>query len=43
MRKPKYSMEDHARMGDEIYEQRVRPLVGAGNDGKIMAIDTCIA
>jgi hypothetical protein len=36
---PKYSMEEHARRGDEIYQQKVRPLVEEGNHGKIVAID----
>ena len=35
----KYSKEEHARMGTELYEQKVRPLVEAGNHGKIVAID----
>lgn len=36
---PRYSREEHARRGNEIYEQQVRPLVEAGNRGKIVAID----
>ncbi len=39
VRGPKYSAEEHARMGTELYEQRIRPLVEAGNHGKIVAID----
>jgi hypothetical protein len=35
----KYSKEEHARMGAELYEQKIRPLVEAGNHGKIVAID----
>jgi hypothetical protein len=35
----KYSLEEHARRGKEMYEQQVRPLVEAGNHGKIVAID----
>ena len=35
----KYPREEHARLGKEMYEQRVRPLVEAGNRGKIVAID----
>lgn len=31
--------EETARRGDEIYEQKVRPLVEAGNLGRIAAID----
>lgn len=36
---PKYSKEEHARMGTELYEQKIKPLVEAGNHGKIVAID----
>lgn len=39
VRQPRYSAEDHARRGTEIYEQQVRPQVEAGNQGKIVAID----
>ena len=39
MRQPRYSKEEHARRGDEIYIQHVRPQVEAGNQGKIVAID----
>ena len=39
MRQPRYSKEEHARRGDEIYAQHVRPHVEAGNEGKIVAID----
>ena len=39
VRKFKYSREEHARMGNEIYENRIRPLVEEGNKGKIVAID----
>jgi hypothetical protein len=35
----KYSLEEHARRGQEMYEQQVRPLVEPGNHGKIVAID----
>ena len=35
----KYSKEEHARMGTELYEQKIRPLVESGNHGKIVAID----
>ena len=38
-RQPRYSKEEHARRGKEIYEQKVRPQVEAGNRGKIVAID----
>ena len=39
IRQPRYSKEEHARLGHEIYEQQVRPKVEAGNKGKIVAID----
>ena len=39
MRQPRYSKEEHARLGEEIYRQHVRPHVEAGNQGKIVAID----
>ncbi len=39
VRQPRYSQEEHARRGAEIYEQQVRPQVEAGNQGKIVAID----
>jgi hypothetical protein len=39
VRQPHYSKEEHARRGTAIYDQQVRPLVGVGNDGKIVAID----
>jgi hypothetical protein len=38
-RKPKYSKEEFARRGDELYETQVRPQVEEGNHGKIVAID----
>jgi hypothetical protein len=39
VRQPRYSKEEFARRGDEIYETQVRPQVEAGNSGKIVAID----
>jgi hypothetical protein len=36
---PRYTKEEHARLGTELYESRVRPLVEAGNHGRIVAID----
>jgi len=36
---PRYSKEEHARRGTALYEQRVRPLVEAGNRGKVVALD----
>ncbi len=38
-RQPRYSKEEHARRGRELYDQQVRPEVEAGNHGKIVAID----
>lgn len=35
----RYSKEEFARRGNEIYETQVRPQVEAGNHGKIVAID----
>lgn len=39
VRQPRYSKEEFARRGDEIYETLVRPQVEFGNHGKIVAID----
>jgi hypothetical protein len=39
IRHPRYSKEEFARRGDEIYESQVRPQVEEGNLGKIVAID----
>lgn len=36
---PRYSKEDFARRGDEIYERQVGPEVEADNEGKFVAID----
>ena len=36
---PRYSREEFARRGDEIYERELRPLLEAGNEGKFVAID----
>jgi len=38
-RQPRYSKEEFARAGDEIYESQVRPQVEEGNHGKIVAIN----
>jgi hypothetical protein len=38
LRKPRYSPEEFARRGDEIYETRVRPRAEADHYGKIVAI-----
>lgn len=39
VRQPRYAKEEHARRGNQIYEQRVRPQVEKGNEGRIVAID----
>jgi hypothetical protein len=36
---PRYSKEEVARRGDDIYERQVRAQIEAGNHGKIVAID----
>ena len=38
-RQPRYTKEESARGGQEIYETRVRSLVEDGNSGRIVAID----
>ncbi len=35
----RYSAEETARRGDEIYEQQLRSLVEEGSRGKVVAID----
>ena len=37
--RPRYSKEEFARRGDEIYERDLRPQVEAGNEGKFIVID----
>ncbi|MEO1444971.1 MAG: hypothetical protein AAFV46_01800 [Cyanobacteria bacterium J06635_11] len=39
VRQPRYSKEEFARRGKEIYESHVRAQVEDGNYGKIVAID----
>ncbi|MBC7825464.1 MAG: hypothetical protein H7126_16680 [Candidatus Parcubacteria bacterium] len=39
VRQPRYSKEEFARRGDEIYESQVRSQVEESNYGKIVAID----
>jgi hypothetical protein len=36
---PRYSKEEFSRRGNELYEQRIRPQVEDGNEGKVVAID----
>lgn len=38
-RKPLYTKVEHARLGTEIYEQRVSSQLSADQFGKIVAID----
>ena len=37
--KPRYSKEEFAQRGGEIYERDIRPLVEADNKGKYVVID----
>lgn len=39
VRQPRYSKEEFARRGNQIYESQVRSQVEADNHGKIVAID----
>jgi hypothetical protein len=39
VRQPRYSKEEHARRGAQLYEKQIRPQIEAGNHGKIVAID----
>ena len=39
VRRPRFSKEEHARLGSAIYEDRVGPQLPAGSQGKIVAID----
>lgn len=39
VRQPRYSKEEFARRGNEIYERQVRSQVEAEHKGKIVAID----
>jgi hypothetical protein len=36
---PRYSKEEHARLGTALYEQQIRPQVEASNRGWIVALD----
>ena len=36
---PRYSKEEFARRGDEIYERVLRPTLERGNEGRFVAID----
>jgi hypothetical protein len=39
IKQPRYSKEDAARLGDEIYDRDIRSLVEPAHDGEIVAID----
>jgi hypothetical protein len=39
VRIPRLSKQEHARRGNDLYRNRIRPLVEKGNFGKIVAID----
>ena len=39
LRQPRYSKEEHARRGTEIYDRQVRSRVEPTSIGKIVAID----
>jgi uncharacterized protein YuzE len=39
VRQRRYTKEELARRGQELYESIIRQQVEAGNDGKIVAID----
>ncbi len=39
VREPRYSKEEAARRGDEIYERQIRSQLEEGNQGKVVAID----
>jgi len=39
IRQPRYSKEEFAQRGDQIYQNEIRQKVEAGNHGKIVAID----
>ncbi len=36
---PRYTKEEFAIRGDEIYERELRPILEKGNEGKFVAID----
>ena len=39
IRKPRYSKDEFARRGGELYESKIRALVEPGNLGRVVAID----
>ena len=38
-RQPRYSKEEHAQRGQDLYEHNIRPHVEASHQGKVVAID----
>jgi len=38
-RQPRYTKEEFAQRGDEIYDRDIRPILNASDRGKIVAID----
>ena len=38
-RRPRYTVEDFARLGDILYEQNVLPALRPEDDGKLVLID----
>ncbi len=39
VRQPRYSKEEHAQRGHDLYEHHIRPHVEASHTGKIIAMD----
>jgi hypothetical protein len=39
VRRPRLPAEEIARRGTELYQQKIRPLVEAGNRGRLLMID----
>jgi len=39
VRQPRYSKEEFAQRGDQIYQNEIRQKVETGNHGKIVATD----
>lgn len=35
----RYTDDEHGRLGDDMYEGKIKPLVQEGNHGRIVAID----
>ena len=38
-RQPRYTKDELTRLGTEIYENKIRPIVEAANHGRLLAID----